>query len=371
LIESFSSPYSFPSAAGPMASAESSRSVLSSVTADILEMPSRPSPSRSSSSGALGPSMSSSTSSMASVSSAATATGGSLSRLPVPSASTAASHLTHEAALAGAGGDMGAALDAVLAERNMLSSQNAQLWKLIEKQRASYANAVKDLERIRGERDKALTKLDRDRKHHHSHRHRDRDTTTPGTPQKHSQPIADSAAADAGVSHSQYIISIKDLIATPQRSTGAAAAARAPGPRPNSQTTTHTHHLMSRHLPHSFSLRQLSSPLFLWPMRNHPALASTTPPRRTPRTTEHALSRSARSSTHSTATGHHLLLHHRHRQSVLRQSQFLHCPPATCSCLQTTASAPSASRGSVSRQRLEHSCRLSMMALRFLHLVSS
>jgi hypothetical protein len=46
-----------------------------------------------------------------------------------------------------------AALEATLAERNLLAAQNAQLWKLIEKQRSGYAGMVKDLDRIRAERD--------------------------------------------------------------------------------------------------------------------------------------------------------------------------------------------------------------------------
>ena len=47
----------------------------------------------------------------------------------------------------------GAALDQVVGERNTLSSQNAQLWKLVEKQRAGYNTILKEFERIRGERD--------------------------------------------------------------------------------------------------------------------------------------------------------------------------------------------------------------------------
>lgn len=68
--------------------------------------------------------------------------------------------LTLDAALAQANGDTRAALDAVITERNMLSSQNAQLWKLIEKQRVGYAGVMKELDRVRAERDKAVNKLD-------------------------------------------------------------------------------------------------------------------------------------------------------------------------------------------------------------------
>jgi len=46
-----------------------------------------------------------------------------------------------------------AALDQAVADRNVLSAQNAQLWKLIEKQRTGYNQILKELERIRGERD--------------------------------------------------------------------------------------------------------------------------------------------------------------------------------------------------------------------------
>lgn len=52
-----------------------------------------------------------------------------------------------------------AALDQVVIERNTLSSQNAQLWKLIEKQRKGYNDILKELERIRGERDLLRNRL--------------------------------------------------------------------------------------------------------------------------------------------------------------------------------------------------------------------
>ncbi|KAF7356794.1 hypothetical protein MVEN_01014700 [Mycena venus] len=52
-----------------------------------------------------------------------------------------------------------AALDQAVAERNVLSSQNAQLWKLIEKQRTGYNQILKELERVRGERDGYKSKL--------------------------------------------------------------------------------------------------------------------------------------------------------------------------------------------------------------------
>ncbi|KAG0709225.1 hypothetical protein DFH29DRAFT_993384 [Suillus ampliporus] len=52
-----------------------------------------------------------------------------------------------------------AALDQVLSERNVLSSQNTQLWKLIEKQRSGYNQVLKEIERVRGERDTYKTRL--------------------------------------------------------------------------------------------------------------------------------------------------------------------------------------------------------------------
>ncbi|KAJ3571141.1 hypothetical protein NP233_g3950 [Leucocoprinus birnbaumii] len=46
-----------------------------------------------------------------------------------------------------------AALDQAVNERNILSAQNTQLWKLIEKQRSGYNQILKELERVRAERD--------------------------------------------------------------------------------------------------------------------------------------------------------------------------------------------------------------------------
>ncbi|ESK85055.1 hypothetical protein Moror_15699 [Moniliophthora roreri MCA 2997] len=52
-----------------------------------------------------------------------------------------------------------AALDQALSERNVLSAQNSQLWKLIEKQRAGYNQILKELERVRSERDTYKARL--------------------------------------------------------------------------------------------------------------------------------------------------------------------------------------------------------------------
>ncbi|KAJ4494234.1 hypothetical protein C8R41DRAFT_830372 [Lentinula lateritia] len=52
-----------------------------------------------------------------------------------------------------------AALDQAVSERNVLSSQNSQLWKLIEKQRSGYNQIMKELERVRNERDAYKARL--------------------------------------------------------------------------------------------------------------------------------------------------------------------------------------------------------------------
>ncbi|KAH7913071.1 hypothetical protein BJ138DRAFT_1111799 [Hygrophoropsis aurantiaca] len=52
-----------------------------------------------------------------------------------------------------------AALEQALSERNTVSSQNTQLWKLIEKQRSGYNQVLKELERIRSERDAFKARL--------------------------------------------------------------------------------------------------------------------------------------------------------------------------------------------------------------------
>ncbi|EJU03903.1 RhoGAP-domain-containing protein [Dacryopinax primogenitus] len=51
---------------------------------------------------------------------------------------------------------MQAALDQLLVERNSLASQNAQLWKLIERARMTQRSLERDCERLRGERDRAV-----------------------------------------------------------------------------------------------------------------------------------------------------------------------------------------------------------------------
>jgi RalA-binding protein 1 len=53
-----------------------------------------------------------------------------------------------------------AALETVVSERNNLSAQNAQLWKLVEKQRSGYSQILKELERVRLERDIYKSRLE-------------------------------------------------------------------------------------------------------------------------------------------------------------------------------------------------------------------
>lgn len=78
-----------------------------------------------------------------------------------PSVSSSHQALTVEALLkqhASASDPKSAALSQVVADRNVLSAQNAQLWKLIEKQRAGYNTILKELERIRTDRDSYKSK---------------------------------------------------------------------------------------------------------------------------------------------------------------------------------------------------------------------
>ena len=63
------------------------------------------------------------------------------------------------AAHAGTPNPVLAALESAVSERNNLSAQNTQLWKLIEKQRSGYNHIMKELERLRGERDLYRSRL--------------------------------------------------------------------------------------------------------------------------------------------------------------------------------------------------------------------
>ncbi|KIY52893.1 RhoGAP-domain-containing protein, partial [Fistulina hepatica ATCC 64428] len=52
-----------------------------------------------------------------------------------------------------------AALEQAINERNLLSSQNSQLWKLVEKQRSAYNKMVDELKRVRQEREQYRNKI--------------------------------------------------------------------------------------------------------------------------------------------------------------------------------------------------------------------
>ncbi|EIW79193.1 hypothetical protein CONPUDRAFT_30436, partial [Coniophora puteana RWD-64-598 SS2] len=52
-----------------------------------------------------------------------------------------------------------AALEHIVSERNTFAGHNSQMWKLIEKQRTAYAQVLKELERVRGERDVLKSRL--------------------------------------------------------------------------------------------------------------------------------------------------------------------------------------------------------------------
>jgi RalA-binding protein 1 len=82
--------------------------------------------------------------------------------------------------MSNANGNATVALENVLAERNMLSSQNTQLWKLIEKQRAVHGNAMKELERVRAERDRALAKLNPEHAYRKASMHMSSSSSTTG-----------------------------------------------------------------------------------------------------------------------------------------------------------------------------------------------
>ncbi|KAJ3720873.1 hypothetical protein C8R42DRAFT_626917 [Lentinula raphanica] len=79
----------------------------------------------------------------------------------LPASINAAPHTVESLlALHGSAPDpMLSALQQALADRNALSSQNSQLWKLIEKQRAGYTQLLKELERVRNERDTYKARL--------------------------------------------------------------------------------------------------------------------------------------------------------------------------------------------------------------------
>lgn len=70
----------------------------------------------------------------------------------------AGNQVNMQAALASANGDPLVALETILADRNNLSAQNSQLWKIIEKQRGMYNSLHKELDRVKAERDRLQTR---------------------------------------------------------------------------------------------------------------------------------------------------------------------------------------------------------------------
>lgn len=86
-----------------------------------------------------------------------------------------------------------AALEQSLSERNTLSLQNAQLWKLIEKQRSGYNQILKELERVRSERDGYKSRLAAAHSSSHSdRRHRNHDRTQQPVPAPSESPVPSS-----------------------------------------------------------------------------------------------------------------------------------------------------------------------------------
>lgn len=81
---------------------------------------------------------------------------------PLASSSQANPQPSLEAMLSAHAGAENPALNALeqsISERTLLSSQNAQLWKLIEKSRGLYTESQKNLERVRMERDAYKARL--------------------------------------------------------------------------------------------------------------------------------------------------------------------------------------------------------------------
>lgn len=74
----------------------------------------------------------------------------------------AGNQVSMQAALASVNGDPLVALETILGERNTLSSQNSQLWKIIEKQRGMYNSLHKELDRVKADRDRLQSKSSAD-----------------------------------------------------------------------------------------------------------------------------------------------------------------------------------------------------------------
>ncbi|PBK99332.1 RhoGAP-domain-containing protein [Armillaria gallica] len=95
-----------------------------------------------------------------------------------------------------------AALEQSLNERNTLSLQNAQLWKLIEKQRSGYNQILKELERVRSERDGYKSRLAASHNSPHSdRRHRNHDRTHQPAPAPSESPVPSSESGSLNEEH--------------------------------------------------------------------------------------------------------------------------------------------------------------------------
>ena len=69
--------------------------------------------------------------------------------------------ITAESVLVQANGEYPVALQTVISERNALQNQNALLWKHVEKIKSTAGAFKKDLDRVRAERDRLLTLLEK------------------------------------------------------------------------------------------------------------------------------------------------------------------------------------------------------------------
>lgn len=105
-------------------------------------------------------------------------------------ASSSNSPITSAALLqqhASAPNPLAAALEQAVTDRNALAGQNSSLWKLVEKQRAGYSQILRELERVRGERDtwRARAGGKRDDQHQgHSSNNPDNNEPKHSTPRK-------------------------------------------------------------------------------------------------------------------------------------------------------------------------------------------
>ncbi|KAF7430602.1 hypothetical protein PC9H_006310 [Pleurotus ostreatus] len=123
-------------------------------------------------------------------------------------ASSSNSPITSAALLqqhASAPNPLAAALEQAVTDRNALAGQNSSLWKLVEKQRAGYSQILRELERVRGERDtwRARAGGKRDDQHQgHSSNNPDNNEPKHSTPRKSPDEQAPRSTSSASL-HSQ------------------------------------------------------------------------------------------------------------------------------------------------------------------------